>query len=41
MPRSRPSLESTEANIYELVLPALLVAQGVMGAIDALLNHGC
>jgi hypothetical protein len=32
-------LESTEANIYELVLPALLVAQGVMGAIDTLLNH--
>ena len=32
-------MENTEAYIYEIVLPFLLVAQGVMGAIDTLLNH--
>lgn len=32
-------MENSEAYIYEVVLPALLVLQGIMGAVDTLLNH--
>lgn len=32
-------MESTEAFNYEILLPVLLVAQGIIGGVDTLLNH--